>query len=89
LYRHQFGQNAIADFGLLASVVEHKKVFFREAAARYDLAKPGTLRVCPSDDNIARIRSDYRDMREMFFAEPPPFESLMADLRELEERVNG
>jgi hypothetical protein len=31
------------DFGLLASVVEHKKVFFREAAARYDLAKPGNL----------------------------------------------
>lgn len=33
LYRHQFGQLAMKDFGLLASVVEHKKVFFREAAA--------------------------------------------------------
>ena len=88
LYRHQYGQNAITDFGLLASVVEHKKVFFREAAARYDLAKPGSLRVCPPDDKGARIRSDYRDMREMFFTEPPPFDSLMADLRELEDRVN-
>jgi hypothetical protein len=51
--------------------------------------QPSSLLVCPSDDNIARIRSDYRDMREMFFAEPPPFESLMAELRELEERVSG
>jgi hypothetical protein len=89
LYRHEYGQNAITDFGLLASVVEHKKVFFREAAARYDLAKPGSLRVYPPDDKLARIRSDYRDMREMFFAEPSPFESLMADLKELEDRVNS
>ena len=88
LYRHEHGQNAIGDLGLLASVVEHKKVFFREAAARYDLARPGSLRVCPSDDKIARIRTDYRDMREMFFVEPPTFESLMRDLKELEDRVN-
>src|SRR6185437_10887979 len=89
LYRHEYGQNAIADFGLLASVVEHKMIFFREAAARYDLAKPGSLRICPPDDKIARIRADYREMREMFFTnEPPTFDSLMADLRDLEDRVN-
>jgi hypothetical protein len=88
LYRHEYGQLAIRDVGLLASVVEHKKVFFREAAARYDLAQPGSLRVCPPEAHVARIRGDYRDMREMFFAEAPPFDSLMADLRELEDRVN-
>jgi hypothetical protein len=27
-------------------------------------------------------------MREMFFVEAPPFDTVMADLRELEERVN-
>lgn len=84
----EYGQLAMKDFGLLASVVEHKNAFFREAAARYDLAKPGSLRVCPSDANVAQIRTDYRDMREMFFAEAPPFDTVMADLRELEGRVN-
>jgi len=88
LYRHEFGRLAVKDLDLLASVVEHKKVFFREAAARYDLAKPGSLRVCPPDSQITEIRSDYRDMREMFFAEPPPFDTVMSDLRELEDRVN-
>jgi Nucleotidyl transferase AbiEii toxin, Type IV TA system len=88
LYRHEYGQLAMKDFGLLAAVVEHKKIFFREAAARYDLAKPGSLRVCPPDVHVAEIRSDYRDMREMFFAEAPPFDTVMADLRELEDRVN-
>jgi hypothetical protein len=88
LYRHEPGQNAITELELLASVVEHKKVIFHEAAARYDLAKPGSLRVCPPEGKLSRIRSDDRDMREMFFVEPPPFDSLMADLRELEDRVN-
>jgi hypothetical protein len=89
LYRHEYGQNAKADFGLLASVVEHKKIFFREAAARYDLAKPGSLRICPPDEKIARIRADYREMREMFFTnEPPTFDSIMVDLRDLEDRIN-
>jgi hypothetical protein len=88
LYRHEYGQLAMKDFGLLASVVEHKKIFFREAAARYDLAKPGSLRVCPPEVHVAQIRNDYRDMREMFFTEAPPFDAVMADLRELEDRVN-
>jgi len=86
LYRHDYGRLAIKDVDLLASVVEHKKVFFREAGARYDLARPGTLRVCPPDSHVAQIRSDYRDMREMFFSEPPPFDTVMADLRERQAR---
>jgi hypothetical protein len=89
LYRHEHGQNALRDFGLLASVVEHKKIFFREAGARYDLATRESLRICPPEDRVSRIRSDYREMREMFFVDPPPFENLMADLKELEERINS
>jgi len=88
LYRHDFGRLALKNLDLLASVVEHKKVFFREAAARYDLAKPGSLRVCPADSHVQHIRNDYRDMQEMFFGEAPPFDDLMADLKELEDRIN-
>lgn len=89
LYRHEYGQTAIKDAGLLASVVEHKKVFFREAAARYDLAQPGSLRVCPPDSHVLKIRNDYRDMREMFFGEAPAFDQIIADLKELEGKVNS
>ena len=89
LYRHDYGQAALKDIGLLASVVEHKKIFFREAAARYDLARPGSLRVCPPDTHLAQLRSDYRDMREMFFGEAPPFDQVIADLKDLEDRLNS
>jgi hypothetical protein len=50
---------------LLASVVEHKKAFFREAAARYDLAKLGSLRVCPPDSHVAQMRSDSGHKRDV------------------------
>ncbi len=89
LYRHEYGKAAIKDVVLLATVVEHKRLFFREAAARYDLARPGSLRVRPSDSHVPQIRSDYRGMREMFFGKTPPFDRVMADLRELEDRVNS
>ena len=82
------GQAAIKDVGLLASVVEHKKIFCREASA-YDLARPGSLPVCPPDSHVAQILSDYRDMREMFFGETPPFHQVIADLIEVEDRVNA
>jgi len=42
----------------------------------------------PPNLHLALIRIDYRDRREMFFAEAPPFAIVMADLRELEDRVN-
>jgi hypothetical protein len=48
----------------------------------------GSLGYLPEGD-VARIRSDYRDMREMFFGEAPPFDRVIADLKELEEQVNS
>jgi hypothetical protein len=42
LYRHDYGQAALKDVGLLASVVEHQKVFFREVVPRKQIARdPG------------------------------------------------
>lgn len=89
LCRHEHGQAAMKDIGLIASVVEHKRVSFREDAARYDLAQPGSLWVCPPDAHVAQIRSDYWDMREMFIVEAPPFDQVIADLKELEARGPG
>ncbi len=38
-----------------------------------------------SSSSMFTIPTDYRDMREMFFTEAPPFDSVMADLKELED----
>ena len=64
LYRHDYWQLAIMDVGLLASVVEHKKVFFREAgrgtiwpgleAFGYALQTPMSLRFEATTGTCAR-----------------------------------
>jgi hypothetical protein len=89
LFRHEVGRAAITDFGLLDAVVKHKSTFFREASARYDLARPGSLRISPGPELERELRRDYRDMQEMFFGEAPPFEEVLADIREIEARVNS
>lgn len=54
LYRHEYGQLAMKEFGMLASVVEHKEIFFREAAARYDLAQARKPSGMPSGRSALR-----------------------------------
>jgi predicted nucleotidyltransferase component of viral defense system len=89
MYRHQIGSKAITDLKLLEQVVAHKNVFFREAAARYDLAKPGSLRISPDPELERELRRDYREMEEMFFGEAPAFDDILTDIRELERLVNS
>lgn len=89
LYRHDIGRQALADPALLEAVVKHKSVFFREAAARYDLAVPGSLKIVPGDELERAVRRDYREMQEMFFGEAPGFDDVLSDIREIEQRVNS
>lgn len=88
LYEKEPGKRAAADFNLLKSVTEHKSVFFASAAARYDLAVPGSLKLVPSPSRRKELEDDYAKMREMLFSTPPPFEELMALLGDIERRVN-
>ena len=88
LYRHDIGRQAMADPALLEAVVKHKSVFFREAAARYGLAVPGSLKIVPGDELERAVRRDYREMQEMFFGEAPGFDDVLSDIREIEQRVN-
>lgn len=84
------GKAASKDFELLAQVVKHKSVFFRSAWASYDTAKPGTLKIIPSDDRLKDLRSDYRDMAPMMFdGDPPTFDDIVARLQGLQDSING
>ncbi|MCU7861574.1 MAG: nucleotidyl transferase AbiEii/AbiGii toxin family protein [Candidatus Thiodiazotropha sp. (ex Lucinoma kastoroae)] len=79
---------ALADPELLASVVTFKQRFYPRGWARYDLAKPGTLRLVPEGHVLASVRSDYRAMENMIFGEAPDFEEILAVLQALQEEIN-
>ncbi|MEN8177169.1 MAG: nucleotidyl transferase AbiEii/AbiGii toxin family protein [Pseudomonadota bacterium] len=82
-------ENALADTGLLASVVEFKQRFYPRGWARYDLAKPGTLFLVPEGRVLASVRSDYRAMENMIFGEVPDFDEILAVLQRLQEEINA
>jgi len=83
------GERALADTGLLASVVRHKTLFFHSGWANYDSAVPGSIRILPPDYRIAELRRDYASMAEMIFGEPPEFDTVFSDLESLERRLNA
>jgi hypothetical protein len=80
---------ALADMPLLAQVVRHKETFYSAAWARYDLARPGSLRLLPTAERVAALERDYRNMGVMIFGTPPKFDKLMETLAGLERDING
>jgi hypothetical protein len=81
---------AIADQGLFAQVVEHRKVFFRYNWMDYATMRPGWLRLLPPEDQLSAWRHDYAAMRaNLFFGEAPSFEVLLNDVGEFARKFNA
>jgi hypothetical protein len=80
---------ALADIDLLAQVVRHKETFYASGWARYELARPGTLRLMPPKTRLAALERDYRSMDVMIFGQPPEFGEVMETLEALETEING
>lgn len=81
--------NALQDYDLLKDVVQHKKLFFRCAWAKYDEAKPGTLHLIPPDFRLRELQRDYDKMQIMVFGKSPTFQEIMDILVELESTINS
>lgn len=88
LYEKGVGEKALGDLELLKSVARHKAVFFRSAAARYDEAVPGSLRLVPPESRMKELEADYVTMREMIFGDIPSLSDIFGTLREIERKVN-
>ena len=81
-------EQAMESIDLLDRVAQHKSVFFKSAWAKYDTARPKTLRLLPRDNIVAELRRDYAAMQPMFFDEPPAFAAILDRIHELEQRIN-
>ncbi|MFO0796111.1 MAG: nucleotidyl transferase AbiEii/AbiGii toxin family protein [Gemmataceae bacterium] len=80
---------ALSQHELRDKVVAWKSQFFGSGWARYDLAKPGTFKLVPPLERQAALRRDYQAMRDMYLTTPTDFDGVLADLAELERRING
>ncbi|MDR1088765.1 MAG: nucleotidyl transferase AbiEii/AbiGii toxin family protein [Coriobacteriales bacterium] len=82
-------ETALHKLGLLEKVVAFTERFYRSNAARYDLAKPGTLRLVPPEAAMPILQTDFRAMRGMLFGEIPDFGVILNAIRDLEDEINS
>jgi hypothetical protein len=88
LIRKGVAQRAVEQIELLNRVAQHKGLFFKSSWAKYGEAAKGTLKILPPEHRITMLQSDYVNMREMFFGEPPKFDSILMLLKEWEREFN-
>ncbi|MBL7132275.1 MAG: nucleotidyl transferase AbiEii/AbiGii toxin family protein [Candidatus Omnitrophica bacterium] len=96
--RHYYDLFAMADspvykkslekISLLKYVSDHKSLFFKANWAHYEEAKPDSLRLVPRDDQISQLKTDYRQMQQMFFDNPPSFENILEKLKIVEDKIS-
>ena len=89
LASHAIADRALAWGELRQRVADWKSRFFPDKSAQYHLAKPGTFRLVPPEFRMAELEKDYRAMGDMFLTTPPPFESVIKRVSNLEQRING
>jgi len=81
--------NALQQSELLTDVVAFKQKFYPRSWARYELARPGTLKLVPTGDLLATLAGDYRAMANMIFGSRPAFDEILATLKALEIEINA
>jgi len=81
-------KKSLEKIALLKDVSEHKALFFKANWAHYEEAKPGGLRLLPREDQKGQLKTDYRQMQEMFFEDPPSFDSILEKLKKVEKEIN-
>jgi len=82
-------QSALARIDLLEQVVEFKQRFYSCAWARYDLAKQGSMKLLPTEDNKKYLHDDYKKMQGMIFGDYPSWDDILAFLEDLEYKINN
>lgn len=79
---------ALADLELLNQVVDFKLKFYPATWAKFEEAKPGTLKLLPSQLHIKDLEKDYKAMQNMIFDKYISFDEIIGILRNLEKEIN-
>ncbi|MCD8297358.1 MAG: nucleotidyl transferase AbiEii/AbiGii toxin family protein [Prevotella sp.] len=83
-------EKAIQDKQLYCQVVEHRRKFICLRGFDYDTLYPDTISIIPPDSIIDQWEADYENMRlYMIYGESVPFEDLINNLKELNEKIKN
>lgn len=87
----EIGRNALKEVELLKDVVKHKIAFFNKKGANYHHCVDCRMKIVPNEDFRTALERDYKKMinEGMFSGEVPAFSVVLAELKELESRINS
>ena len=80
-----FSKEALNNFNLYDSLINHRKSYYRISWVNYESLKPTTITFIPPDDLLNVYRQDYARMQEqMIYGENLPFDELIDQLKILQ-----
>lgn len=88
LSRLPISAKALKSLDLLREVVSFKMRFYRCPWARYEDARPGSMRLLPPEHHTVELRKDYGAMQSMLFGSIPSFDEILVELTALEKAIN-
>ena len=84
-----YKDKAFQNKDLLDKVVKFKKKFYPRKWAKYEGASFDAIKLVPEEYRLKEIELDYKNMKEMFFAEPPSFDKVMQGRLSLEKEIHN
>lgn len=80
---------AKGNLALLQDVVDFTRKFYPRSWAHFELCKPGTMLLRPSEYALSVMKADYQAMRQMIYGTYPTFETLMETIAAIESDLNS
>lgn len=89
MYRSPVYAAAKANLALLQDVVDFTRKFYPRSWAHFELCKPGTMLLQPSEHALPAMKADYAAMRAMIYGDYPSFEEVLETINDLQAEINA
>jgi hypothetical protein len=86
--KSKYKQLALEKIELLEQVAMFKYKFYPRIWAKYEEARPGTLKLMPPSYNLKDLNSDYLNMKNMIYGVYPSFNEILTFIQQLENEIN-
>lgn len=84
IYKSKYFKNIVSDRNLFESVKLFKSKYYRTSWSRIEDCSLKEIVIVPSEARLKDLLSDYKNMLEMIFDNPPTFEEIIKGMKDLE-----
>jgi hypothetical protein len=85
----EYGINALKDYELYRTIINHRATFNNLPYVDYNKHHPALINICPPDEYLDEWERDYNHLQESFiYGESLPFNQLLKRMGELTTRIS-